>query len=232
MLDLLDSYDTNNQSYNNYYGSSNYSNSQSRNANPPSALATTQSSSKQVEVDFLLPDLAPISPSGSSGISTSSSFSSSSSQAGDDWILPSTPARARTTPTSRALTPATSNYSSATAIPMTTTQIVVSNKKSNYGKELHVPRSHNPLRTDAVHPDKLKMKAQRKKRIASGTATGMLVGGLVLGPVGIFLGGAAAGLVTKKVCKAGEKRVQRKFEKQNVQKGASRSAAAKYGYMT
>lgn len=47
--------------------------------------------------------------------------------------------------------------------------------------------------------------------------------GLTLGPVGVFLGGAVGGVATKQICKAGEKRAQRKHEQRSFQNGAIRS---------
>jgi hypothetical protein len=49
-------------------------------------------------------------------------------------------------------------------------------------------------------------------------------GGLVLGPVGFFLGGAAGGVATNKLCKARERQRQRKHEQDNFQQAANRSA--------
>ena len=78
-----------------------------------------------------------------------------------------------------------------------------------------------------LHPQRKQMKQERKAKTATGTIGGAIVGGLALGPAGVILGGAAGGLVTRKICKAGEKRAQRKFEQRNVQKVALKSATAR-----
>ena len=67
------------------------------------------------------------------------------------------------------------------------------------------------------------MKKQRKHRTAAGTVGGMVVGGLVLGPVGVIVGGAAGGVATNRLHKAGERHLQRKYEKQCFQKAATKS---------
>jgi hypothetical protein len=94
-------------------------------------------------------------------------------------------------------------------------------------KQSRVPRSSNPLGTDAVHPQKKVMKKQRKRRTAAGAVGGMVLGGLVLGPVGAAVGGAAGAIATNKIHKVRERRVQRKHEQDNFQQGANRSGVHK-----
>lgn len=88
---------------------------------------------------------------------------------------------------------------------------------------LRVPRSANPCGSDAVHPQKQVMKKQRKQKTAAGAVSGMVVGGLTLGPVGVFVGAAAGAVATNKICKARERRAQRKYEQSNFQHDAAQS---------
>lgn len=67
------------------------------------------------------------------------------------------------------------------------------------------------------------MKKQRKRKTAAGAVGGMVVGGLALGPAGVFLGAAAGAVATNKICKARERRAQRKYEQENFQQGAEQS---------
>jgi hypothetical protein len=97
----------------------------------------------------------------------------------------------------------------------------------NGGKEesisLRGARSANPCGSDAVHPQKQVMKKQRKQKTAAGAVSGMVVGGLTLGPVGVFVGAAAGAVATNKICKARERRAQRKYEQSNFQHGTAQS---------
>lgn len=94
-------------------------------------------------------------------------------------------------------------------------------KRSN--KMIRVPHSHNPFGSDAIHPKKKTMKKQRKRNTAAGAVSGMVVGGLTMGPAGVFVGAAAGAYATKKVCKARERRAQRKHEQDSFQRGAEQS---------
>ena len=53
------------------------------------------------------------------------------------------------------------------------------------------------------------MKRQRHRRTAGAALGGAIVGGLTLGPLGAVAGGIVGGVVSKKICKGGEKRVER-----------------------
>lgn len=57
---------------------------------------------------------------------------------------------------------------------------------------------------------KARMKRQRHRRTAGAALGGAIVGGLALGPLGAVAGGIVGGVVTKKICKGREKRVERK----------------------
>jgi hypothetical protein len=83
--------------------------------------------------------------------------------------------------------------------------------------QIHVPASRNQSGSDAVHPDKKKMKKARKLHTVAGGATGALCGTLILGPVGTILGGAAGAYGSNKLHKNGERRAQRKYEQRSVQ---------------
>lgn len=85
------------------------------------------------------------------------------------------------------------------------------------------PRSSNHRGIDAVHPQKLNMKKQRKHKTTVAAVGGMVVGGLTLGPLGIFVGAAASAVATNKVCKARERRAQRQYEQNSFQHGAAQS---------
>ncbi len=90
-------------------------------------------------------------------------------------------------------------------------------------KLIRVSRSNNPFGADAIHPKKKSMKKQRKRKTAAGAIGGMVVGGLALGPAGVFFGAAAGAVATNKICKARERRAQRKYEQENFQQAADQS---------
>lgn len=100
-------------------------------------------------------------------------------------------------------------------------------------KLIHVPRSNNPTGSDAVHPRRTEMKQARKIKTATAATGGAIVGGVLFGPawpLGAVVGGAAGAVAGKQISKAGERRAQRKWEKQNFQHYASsESAVAKGG---
>jgi hypothetical protein len=90
--------------------------------------------------------------------------------------------------------------------------------------KLRVPSSRNAHGSDAVHPDKLKMKKNRKKKTAAAATSGAIIGGLCFGPawpLGVVVGGAVGGVAGKQLAKVGERRAQRKYEQHSFQQTAS-----------
>jgi hypothetical protein len=97
-------------------------------------------------------------------------------------------------------------------------------QQNNKSFKLHVPRSRNAHGSDAVHPDKFKMKTNRKKKTAVAATSGAIIGGVCFGPawpLGVVVGGAFGGVVGKQLAKVGERRAQRKFEQNSFQQTAS-----------
>ena len=85
-----------------------------------------------------------------------------------------------------------------------------------------------------VTPQKYQMKQSRPYKTAAGAAGGAVAGGLIMAPVfplGMVLGGVAGGVATHKACKAGEKRVQCRYEQDSFQQGTSSSPLARYGHI-
>jgi hypothetical protein len=109
-----------------------------------------------------------------------------------------------------------------------------SKSKSNYGSAPPPfnalvpsrPSDRNSVGTpDAVHPKRQKMKKQRKIKTAVAVGAGVVVGGIIIGPVGLVVGGVIGGVAANKLSKAGERRAQRKFERENYQRAAQQSMA-------
>ena len=88
-----------------------------------------------------------------------------------------------------------------------------------------VPKSKNPTGSDAIIPTRSTMKMERKLKTGVGAAAGVIVGGLLTGPlfpVGMVLGGAIGGVATKEISKAGERHKQRLFETHNFREYAAK----------
>jgi hypothetical protein len=97
-------------------------------------------------------------------------------------------------------------------------------------RTLAVPRSNNPVGSDAIHPNRMQWKAARGSKTVVGATSGAIIGGLAFGPafpVGMVLGGAVGGYATNKLSKQGERRAQREWEQSSVQHGAKHSVTAK-----
>ena len=91
------------------------------------------------------------------------------------------------------------------------------------------PGSFDP--SPVVHPLKSQMKQSRPYKTALGATGGAVAGGLILAPVfplGMVLGGVAGGVATQKVCKAGEKRAQCKWEQHSFQLGTESSLVSRH----
>jgi len=93
---------------------------------------------------------------------------------------------------------------------------------SNHGREV-TPARHVQA-YEAVHPRRKEMKQERKIKTMAGAVSGIVVGTLVAGPVGLVLGAPIGGYAANKISKQGERRAQRKYEKANFQKNAYKSA--------
>ncbi|OEU10481.1 hypothetical protein FRACYDRAFT_246933 [Fragilariopsis cylindrus CCMP1102] len=101
-------------------------------------------------------------------------------------------------------------------------------KKKGGGYKLILPWSSSNLNgrggtsdDDDAHTLKKKMKKDRKTKAAAGTLGGMVIGGVILGPLGVFIGGAIGGVTTQKLAKHSDRKAQRKHEKQCYQKSAN-----------
>ena len=100
-------------------------------------------------------------------------------------------------------------------------------KKKGGGYKLILPWSSSNLNggrgssDDDAHTLKKKMKKDRKTKAAAGTLGGMVIGGVILGPLGVFVGGAIGGVTTQKLAKHSDRKAQRKHEKQCYQKSAN-----------
>jgi uncharacterized protein YcfJ len=87
------------------------------------------------------------------------------------------------------------------------------------------------LLTDAIHPNKYKMKQQRRGMTAMGAVGGAVVGTMVFPVIGTAVGGAAAGYACNKLSKQGERRAQRKWEQTSFQRQASQSPVVNAVYV-
>jgi len=83
--------------------------------------------------------------------------------------------------------------------------------------ELFVP----PINHHRALLKKQKKNTKRERKTAVGAVGGMVAGCLVLGPVGVVLGAALGGYVTRQVAKKAEKLSQRRKEQESVQNYAT-----------
>lgn len=77
--------------------------------------------------------------------------------------------------------------------------------------------------TEAIHPDKYKMKQKRRGATAVGIVGGAVVGTMVFPVLGTAIGGAAAGYACNKFSKHSERRAQRAWEQYSFQQQALES---------
>jgi hypothetical protein len=94
------------------------------------------------------------------------------------------------------------------------------------------PDDDSPLLlTDAIHPNKYKMKQQRRDATAICVVGGAVVGTIILPVLGTAVGGAAAGYACNKLSKRGEQRLQRKWEQSSFQRQATLSHTVNAEYV-
>ncbi|KAG7339108.1 hypothetical protein IV203_025837 [Nitzschia inconspicua] len=79
------------------------------------------------------------------------------------------------------------------------------------------------LLTEAIHPEKYKMKQKRRGATAVGIVSGAVVGTMVFPVLGTAIGGAAAGYACNKFSKHVERKAQRQWEKNSYQRQALES---------
>ena len=88
-------------------------------------------------------------------------------------------------------------------------------------------RSVNPYSAESIRALQdeamaTKQRRRRRRRIRTSVAavSGAVVGGVALGPLGAIAGGVGAAAATRGACKLGERRKDRRVEKQNVQQAS------------
>jgi len=105
------------------------------------------------------------------------------------------------------------------------------NSSFDHGRE--ALRKHYPCVAAAgttapedVHPEKAAMKRRRRDKTATYGMVGAGVGTMILPVVGTVVGGFLSGYATNRSMKMQEKRVQRRWERDQFQRDASASGAA------
>jgi uncharacterized protein YcfJ len=87
------------------------------------------------------------------------------------------------------------------------------------------------LITEAIHPNKYKMKQQRRDATAVGIVSGAVIGTMVLPVLGTAVGGAVAGYACNTISKQGERRAQRRWEQTSFRRQALQSHAVNAVYV-
>lgn len=77
------------------------------------------------------------------------------------------------------------------------------------------PESVNDMQNEAA-ATKMRRRRRRRVRMAAGGVTGAVVGGIALGPVGAIAGGVGGAAATRAASKFGEKRKDRRVEREKV----------------
>jgi uncharacterized protein YcfJ len=118
---------------------------------------------------------------------------------------------------------------SATTTSRSNTQIV----PVTSGHNTNNSRCDDPplLLTEAIHPNKYKMKQQRRGTTAIGIVSGAVIGTMVFPVLGTAVGGAAAGYACNKLSKRGERRAQRRWEQTSFQRQALQSHTVNAEYV-
>jgi hypothetical protein len=91
---------------------------------------------------------------------------------------------------------------------------IVSTPSCLSSSSMSVPRSENSYGSNDVYP---KRKERKRNTVM------VNVGGLVSGPPGMIVGATVRRVITDKVCKAKEKRAQRRHEHRNFQNAGTHS---------
>lgn len=94
-------------------------------------------------------------------------------------------------------------------------------------KHYHNPRA-TPGATTAFHPERLTMKRNRRDKTATYGMVGAGVGTLILPVVGTVVGGFLSGYAANQSLKRQERKVQRRWERDQFQRDASASNTARH----
>ena len=97
----------------------------------------------------------------------------------------------------------------------------------------HTGRSVNPYSAESIRTlqdeamaTKQRRRRRRRTRTTVAAVSGVVLGGITLGPLGAIAGGVGAAAATRGACKLGERRKDRRVEKQKVQQTSLTSNTA------
>jgi hypothetical protein len=141
---------------------------------------------------------------------------------GDD--SPTTPVAATAQMVPHSSYPEDKSYSNTIPTSFTTT-VTTYPPPSTYSTAIvpHSGRSINPYSAESIRTlqdeatvTKQRRRRRRRTRTTVAAVSGVVVGGIALGPLGAIAGGIGAAAATRGACKLGERRKDRRVEKQKV----------------
>jgi hypothetical protein len=154
----------------------------------------------------------------------------------DDDNLPSTPTAATAQMVPYVYSYPEDRLAHSNTTPSYTTTTVTTYpppNTSSTGMIPHVGSSVNPYSAESVgilQAERMATKKRRKRRRAARTTvaavSGVVVGGITLGPIGAIAGGIGAAAAARGACKLGERRKDRRVEQQRVAEGSVTNSTA------